>query len=467
MTTTNTTTRRQFLLPDVGEGLTEGEVLRWLVAEGDDVVVNQPVVEVETAKAAVELPSPFAGRVAQLHADVGAVLAVGAPLLSIDVADPQGAAPAAEAPVVVEAPEAPASAAPEPAGAAEPEASGSGPVLVGYGVVTSSTQRRPRLASPPPHGTVAPEAGPPGEPAKPVRHGGLEVGRATEARFATADAPSAGAVRAKPPVRKLAKDLGVNLATVTPTGPQGTVSREDVEAAARGQTGDRREPVRGVTRLMADAMTTSAFTVPHVTEWLDVDVTRSAELLERFRDTGAFGDVRVTPMLLVARAVLSALQNTPVVNGWFDAAAGEIVHRSDVNLGFAAATSRGLIVPNVKAANRMSVRELAAALSALTASAKEGTASPADLTGGTFTITNVGVLGVDGGTPIINLGESAILAVGAWRERPWVYKSEIVVRTVCTLAVSFDHRFIDGATAARFLVDVASRLEEPGLSMAD
>jgi len=460
VTTTNTTTRRQFLLPDVGEGLTEGEVLRWLVAEGDDVVVNQPLVEIETAKAAVELPSPFAGQVAQLHADVGAVLAVGAPLLSIDVVDLEGdSAPVAEPPTLV--------ATAETASATDLKTSGSGPVLVGYGVVASSTRRRPRLASPPPHGTAAPEAGPPGESAKPVRHGGLEVGRATEARFAEPDPLGTGRARAKPPVRKLAKELGINLAAVTPTGPHGTVSRKDVESAARGVSGDRREPVRGVTRLMADAMSASAFTVPHVTEWLDVDVTRSAELLQRFRDAGAFGEVRVTPMLLVARAVLSALRNTPVVNGWFDAPAGEIVHRSDVNLGFAAATPRGLIVPNVKAANRLSVRELAEALAALTATAKQGTASPGDLTGGTFTITNVGVLGVDGGTPIINPGESAILAVGAWRDRPWAYRSEIVVRTVCTLALSFDHRFIDGATAARFLVDVAARLEEPGLSLAD
>lgn len=453
--------QRQFCLPDVGEGLTEGEVLRWLVAVGDEVSVNQPVVEVETAKAAVELPSPYAGRVAALHADEGVVLPVGAPLLTIEVTEVGGAdgdlpssPPEEAAPATSDAPSA-------------GRGSASGPVLVGYGVTESSTRRRPRLRAPSPHGTPRPEAGPPGEPVKPVRHGGLEVGRATEARLAGQDEAASQRVRAKPPVRKLARDLGVDLAGVRATGPAGVVTREDVEAAARGSRDERREPVRGVTRLMAEAMTTSAFTIPHVTEWLDVDVTRSAELLERLRDGDAFDGVRVTPMLLVARAVLAALATSPAVNAVFDATSAEVVHRPRVNLGFAAATPRGLVVPNVKDADQLTTRELAAALSELTTRAKEGTTTPAELTGGTFTITNVGVLGVDGGTPIINPGESAILAVGAWREKPWVHHGALAVRTVCTLALSFDHRFIDGAAGARFLVDVATRLEEPGLAIAD
>jgi pyruvate dehydrogenase E2 component (dihydrolipoamide acetyltransferase) len=274
-------------------------------------------------------------------------------------------------------------------------------------------------------------------------------------------------VRAKPPVRKLARDLGVDLATVRPSGPQGVVTREDVEAAARGSREERREPVRGVTRLMAEAMTQSASTIPHVTEWLDVDVTRSAELLDRLRSSPAFDGLRVTPMLLVARAVLAALRTSPSVNARFDATTGEIVHRRRVNLGFAAATPRGLVVPNVKDADQLSPRALAEALAQLTSRAKEGTTSPAELTGGTFTITNVGVLGVDGGTPLINPGESAILAVGAWRDKPWVHRGVLAVRTVGTLALSFDHRFIDGAAGARFLVDVAARLEEPGLAITD
>ena len=463
------TAQRQFLLPDVGEGLTEGEILRWLVAVGDDVVVNQPLVEVETAKAAVELPSPYAGRVVARHADEGAVLPVGAPLVTIEVT---GASPAATPDSVdrVEPVEEPASAGSRAAEVPD-DASGSGPVLVGYGVTASSTRRRPRLRAASPHGTQRPEAGPPGEPVKPVRHGGLEVGRATEARFAGgADAAVAaggsGPVRAKPPVRKLAKDLGVDLAAVRATGPDGVVTREDVEQAVSSGREERREPVRGVTRLMAEAVSDSAFTIPHVTEWLEVDVTRSAELLPRLRDEDTFGSVRLTPMLLVARSVLSALGRSPLLNGRFDATSAEIVHRSRVNLGFAAATPRGLVVPNIKDADQLSLRELAQALSTATARAKAGEASPAELTGGTFTVTNVGVFGVDGGTPIINPGESAILAVGAWRDKPWVHRGALAVRTVCTLSLSFDHRFIDGAAGSRFLVDVARLLEEPALSLA-
>lgn len=468
---------QQFLLPDVGEGLTEGEVLRWLVAVGDTVTVNQPLVEVETAKAAVELPSPFAGVVTELHASEGEVVLVGAPLISIAGSEPGDAV----APAVSAAPE-PASEAAEPA---VPAAGGSGPVLVGYGVTPESTRRRARLAPASPHGTLRPEAGPPGEAVKPVRHGGLEIGRAAEARFAAsrdADAP----VRAKPPVRKLARDLGVDLAVVRATGPGDTVTRSDVEAAAAlvlppsqasstgrangsVQTGDRgqwSEPVRGVTRRMAQAMTRSASDIPHVTVWLDVDVSRSVELLDRLRNSPTFSGTRITPMLLVARASLFALQRTPQCNAVFDAAAGAIVHRGAVNLGFAAATDRGLVVPNIKDADEMSLSELARALAELTASAKAGRVSPADLTSGTFTVTNVGVFGMDGGTPIINPGESAILAVGAWRKRPWVHQDSVVIRTVSTLALSFDHRFIDGATGSRFLADVAAILEEPAADLA-
>jgi pyruvate dehydrogenase E2 component (dihydrolipoamide acetyltransferase) len=289
-------------------------------------------------------------------------------------------------------------------------------------------------------------------------------------------------------VRKLARELGVDLAAVRPTGPEGVVTRDDVEAAAALMSpmtpsprsvrppvtastsrGESREPVRGVTRLMAEAMSTSAFTIPHVTEWLEVDVTRSGELLERLRGSASFEGLRVTPMLLVARAVLAGLARTPVANGWFDATAGEIVHRGAVNLGFAAATPRGLVVPNIKDADLLSLRDLAAALSNLTATAKEGRTTPAELTGGTFTITNVGVFGVDGGTPIINPGESAILAFGAVRKQPWVVPTdagdEIAVRQVTTLALSFDHRHIDGQTGSQFLADVAGILADPGTAL--
>jgi 2-oxoisovalerate dehydrogenase E2 component (dihydrolipoyl transacylase) len=434
---------RQFCLPDLGEGLTEGEVVTWLVAVGDEVAVNQPLVEVETAKAAVELPSPFAGTVSALHAAAGELLAVGAPLVSIRV-DADASAD--------EEPEAPA---------------GSGPVLVGYGVTDAPTERRRRRVASP-HGTLRPEAGPPGEAAKPVRHGGLEVGRAAEARFADASAP----VRAKPPVRRLAKQLGIDLGTVRPTGTAGSVTREDVEAAAAlvqpggavaSPPGDRREAVRGVTRTMATAMTESATSIPSVTEWVEADVTRSTQLLDRMRGLPEFSDRPVTPLLLVAAASLTALRRQPQLNAWFDRDADEIVHRSGVQLGVAVATDRGLVVPHVKEAQALSLAELASDLSDVIARARDGSAGLADLVGGTFTITNVGVFGVDGGTPMIVPGQSAILAFGAWRERPWVERGQIVVRTVCTVSLSFDHRFIDGAAGSRFLRDVADVLEEPAL----
>ena len=455
---------QQFCLPDVGEGLTEGEVLKWLVRVGDDVEVNQPLVEVETAKAAVELPSPYRGTVSSLHAAEGEVLAVGAPLVTI--ASENTASGAAAAPAAADQPDV------EPQTEATGE--GTGPLLVGYGVVAGSTRRRRRTAAAGPHGTVAPEAGPPGEPVKPVRHGGLEVGRAAEARFA-ADTEALTVVRAKPPVRRLARQLGVDLHAVRPTGRDGTVSREDVEAAAAhqlaglasttesGVPGDRREPVRGVTRTMAAAMTESAATIPAVTEWVDVDVTRSAALVDRLRRLPEFDGLVVTPLLLVSAAALAAAARQPALNAVFDTEAQEIVHRSAVNLGIAVATDRGLVVPHVPDAGALTLPELAAALATVVAKGRDGSASPADLLGTTFTITNVGVFGVDGGTPMIAPGQSAILAFGAWRERPWVDGGQVVVRTVSTVSLSFDHRFIDGATGSRFLRDVADILEEPAL----
>lgn len=455
----------QFCLPDVGEGLTEGEVLKWLVAEGDSVTVNQPLVEVETAKAAVELPSPYAGVVAALHADEGALLPVGAPLVTIrSESAPVNGAP--EAP-----PEAPVEAATEPSTEAPPESGeGSGPVLVGYGVTAGSTRRRRRVAPPSPHGTLRPEAGPPGEPVKPVRHGGLEIGRAAEAKFAEARGP----VRAKPPVRRLAKQLGIDLATVRATGSEGTITRDDVEAAAALLApeasdrrpvlgGDHREPVRGITRTMAAAMTESASTIPAVAEWVEVDVTRSSQLIDRMRSMPAFADVSVTPLLLVARACLAAMKQEPRLNAVFDADAQEIAHRGSVNLGIAVASDRGLVVPHVASAETLTLPELARSISDVVRRTRDGEVAPTELVGATFTITNVGVFGVDGGTPMIAPGQSAILAVGAWHERPWVERGQLVVRTTCTVSLSFDHRFIDGATGSRFLRAVADVLEEPAL----
>jgi len=459
--TENATAELVFVLPDLGEGLTDGEILRWLVSEGDTVTVNQPIVEVETAKAAVEIPSPYAGTIVTCHQAAGSTVEVGAPLLTFRVLGPPSETKTTQS-------------------APPKDGEGSGPVLVGYGVATASTRRRERVKAPSPHGTERPEAGPPGEAVKPVRHGGLEIGRAAEAKFGSSGAASEIEVLAKPPVRRLARDLGIDLRSVRPTGPGHTITRDDVKAAAALLSPDpvvgsgglsgafvgAREPVRGVTKAMAAAMTLSATTIPHVTEWVDVDVTRSLELLERLRSAETFEGVRLTPLLFVARATVAALKRNPRVNAVFDAEAQEIVHRRTVNLGVAAATPRGLLVPNIKDAGSLDLSGLARALEALGATAKLGRTPPADMQGGTFTITNVGVFGVDGGTPIINPGESAILAVGAWRSRPWVHGGQVVPRTVSTVSMSFDHRFIDGATGSRFLRDVADLLEDPAADLA-
>jgi pyruvate dehydrogenase E2 component (dihydrolipoamide acetyltransferase) len=296
-------------------------------------------------------------------------------------------------------------------------------------------------------------------------------------------------VLAKPPVRKLAKDLGVDLGTLTPTGPGGTVSREDVEAAAGGDqvapeassppagaprtstTGERetREPVKGVRKMMAGAMVQSAFTAPHVTEWVTVDATRTIELVERLKARRELAGVRINPLLVLARACLLAMRRTPEINSTWDDAAQEVVYKHYVNLGIAAATPRGLVVPNIKDAQDLSIAGLAEALGELVGTAREGRTQPAEMSGGTFTITNVGVFGVDAGTPIINPGESAILAFGAIRKQPWVVTEggvdQIAVRHVTTLALSFDHRHIDGEKGSRFLADVAGILEDPATAL--
>ena len=285
-------------------------------------------------------------------------------------------------------------------------------------------------------------------------------------------------------MRKLAKDLGVDLATCRASGPNGTVTREDVEAAAgspgtssesspRGHSSDdvrpgereTREPIKGVRKMMGQAMVSSAFTIPHVTEWVSIDVTRTMEFVERLRARREWREVKVSPLLVLSRAVMLAMRRTPEINSFWDEAAGEVVLKSYVNLGIAAATPRGLVVPNVKDAQDLSLLDLASALNALTATAREGKTQPAEMSGGTFTITNVGPFGVDGGTPIINPGESAILCFGAVKKQPWVVDDQIVVRQVCTLSLSFDHRHIDGEKGSRFLADVAGMLEDPAASL--
>ncbi|MFF5449058.1 dihydrolipoamide acetyltransferase family protein [Streptomyces sp. NPDC012888] len=480
-------TIREFKMPDVGEGLTEAEILKWYVQPGDTVEDGQVVCEVETAKAAVELPIPFDGVVHELRFAEGTTVDVGQVIISVAVggADPAAAPAAAEA--VAAAPAAataaPAAPAQEPAGEAEAAPEGRQPVLVGYGVSQASTKRRPRKAAaavPAQSAAYAPE---------PAALNGS--GNGTGSGFAAV--PVAERPLAKPPVRKLAKDLGVDLATVVPTGDGGVVTREDVHAAAAAATAaqapaapapagapavpvaaqpagpasaadgarETRIPVKGVRKVTAQAMVGSAFTAPHVTEFITFDVTKTMKLVADLKQDPDMAGLRINPLLLIAKAVLVAVRRNPDVNAAWDEAAQEIVLKHYVNLGIAAATPRGLIVPNIKDAHAKTLPELSEALSSLVSTAREGKTSPADMQGGTITITNVGVFGVDTGTPILNPGESAILAVGAIREQPWVHKGKVKARQVTTLALSFDHRLIDGELGSRFLADVAAVLENP------
>ncbi|SIT86068.1 dihydrolipoamide acetyltransferase family protein [Microbacterium sp. RU33B] len=432
-----------FVLPDVGEGLTEAEIVQWRVAPGDEVGVNDVLVEIETAKSLVELPSPFAGTVGDLLAKEGETVEVGAPIITI-------ADPAAAASVVGQS---------EHGEAKEPDDAG-GAVLVGYGSVGEVASRRPKR---------------PAE--RPV-------------------AASVGVV-AKPPIRKLARDLGIDLVEVTPSGPAGEVTRDDVmkhasqasvfrnietpewsevreetipvaaPASAPEAVEGREEtiPVKGVRKATASGMVRSAYTAPHVSVWTDVDATRTMELVKRLKASPDFADTKVSPLLIMARAVIWAVRRTPMINAaWIDTDEGaEIRVRHFVNLGIAAATPRGLLVPNIKDAQNLNTRELARALEKLTLTAREGKTSPADQQHGTITITNIGVFGMDAGTPIINPGESGIIAMGAIRQKPWVVDGEVRPRWVTTVSGSFDHRVIDGDGMSRFVADVASVLEEPAL----
>jgi pyruvate dehydrogenase E2 component (dihydrolipoamide acetyltransferase) len=471
---------KEFKLPDVGEGLTEADILRWDVKIGDLVVVNQVLVEVETAKAAVELPSPYAGVVHQIHFDEGATVDVGQPIISIKVGDGELSAaapsPSSNVPEVGGTgedliPTPIPTAGPTVAGAAADEAKPERQsVLVGYGVSGERGRRRKRVAvdsAPAPSANEAFEVTP-------------------GAHAATAAVTPERRALAKPPVRKLAKSLGVDLGAVSATGPNGTISRVDVQEAAKtssptsamastvsgravSRQAEERIPIRGVRKHTAAAMVSSAFTAPHVTEFITVDVTEMMELRKRVGARREFKDVKVSPLLFVARAVLWAANRTPIINSTWDEPAGEIVIKHYVNLGIAAATDRGLIVPNIKGADALSLAELAGAIGRLTETARSGKTPPADMSGGTFTITNVGVFGVDTGTPIINPGEAAILAFGAIRRQPWVVGSgddeRIEPRWVTQLAVSFDHRSVDGQQGSEFLADVAAVLRDPGLAL--
>ncbi|MGC5533026.1 dihydrolipoamide acetyltransferase family protein [Streptomyces sp. SR-10] len=483
-TMTETSARyREFKMPDVGEGLTEAEILKWFVQPGDTVTDGQVVCEVETAKAAVELPIPFDGVVHELRFPEGTTVDVGQVIIAIDVAPGSGDAPAP----------APAAAAPvqepvEAAGSGEGDGDapkGRTPVLVGYGVAESSTKRRPRKGA-----SAAPEAAAVAAAVQAELNGHAAPAAAAPAVPAQGGAPDGGRPLAKPPVRKLAKDLGIELATVVPTGKDGIITREDVHAAAApavapgtapvpsapapvtaeapaaagvsaSSARETRIPVKGVRKAIAQAMVGSAFTAPHVTEFVTVDVTRTMKLVAELKEDKDMAGVRVNPLLIIAKALLVAIKRNPEVNAAWDEANQEIVQKHYVNLGIAAATPRGLIVPNIKDAHDKTLPQLAAALGELVTTARDGKTSPAAMAGGTVTITNVGVFGVDTGTPILNPGESAILAVGAIKLQPWVHKGKVKPRQVTTLALSFDHRLVDGELGSKVLADVAAILEQP------
>ncbi len=457
----------KFTLPDVGEGLTEAEIVEWKVAPGDTVAINQVLVEIETAKSLVELPSPYVGVVGEILVQPGTTVDVGTVIITI-VSDAASEAAASAPPV---APGAPAEAAEnELAGAAadagstitDEPAEKPGAVLVGRGATATMPTRRKR------HGGT------------PVAHESIAPPAVAAQRPAAAPLPqlpraaSAGPVIAKPPIRKLAKDLGVDLALVEATGPVGDVTREDVLRAATQASvfrniqtpewpSDREEhiPVKGVRKAIAQAMVSSAFSAPHVSLFVDVDATRTMEFVKRLKASTDFAGVRVSPMLIMAKAMIWAVRRNPTVNSIFTDE--EIIIKHYVNLGIAAATPRGLIVPNVKEAQDMSLLELAGALERLTMTARDGKTTPADMSGGTITITNIGVFGMDTGTPILNSGEAGIVALGTIKPKPWVVDGEVRVRQVTTIGASFDHRVVDGDVASRFLADVASIIEEPAL----
>ncbi|MDQ0934143.1 dihydrolipoamide acetyltransferase family protein [Streptomyces turgidiscabies] len=468
MTTMTDASVREFTMPDVGEGLTEAEILKWYVQPGDTVTDGQVVCEVETAKAAVELPIPYDGVVRSLHFPEGTTVDVGTSIIAVDVTGGAGGAAETEPPVAAAVPQA----AEAPKAPQEEKAPARTPVLVGYGVAASSTKRRPRRGAEVPAREVAAAV-------QQELNGHSDL----TAHVGGAAVASARPL-AKPPVRKLAKDLGVDLTTVTPSGADGVITREDVHAAVAPATvepvraapaapaapapvasydGTRetRVPVRGVRKATAAAMVGSAFTAPHVTEFVTVDVTRTLKLVEELKQDKEMQGVRVNPLLLIAKALLVAIRRHPEVNASWDEANQEIVLKHYVNLGIAAATPRGLIVPNIKDAHDKTLPQLAEALGELVSTARDGRTSPAAMQGGTVTITNVGVFGVDTGTPILPPGESAILAVGAIGLRPWVHKGKVKPRQVTTLALSFDHRLVDGELGSKVLADVAAILEQP------
>jgi 2-oxoisovalerate dehydrogenase E2 component (dihydrolipoyl transacylase) len=496
-----------FKLPDLGEGLTESEIVAWHVGPGDTVELNQHIADVETAKAVVELPSPFSGVVTELHQETGVVVHVGEPIVSFEVEDAAGSSGDGAAQPV------------------ESEFDGGAPttreaMLVGYGAAVERggrPRRRSRTS------VLAPADAAPADAARAdAARADAELADAELADAAPADAELADAEladaapadaapaiaapaekpsaplegarpaerpRSTPPVRALAKELGVDLTTIQGTGPEGLITRDDVRSHAAGHAADHpvghvagratasvaqsglqpaaeretRTPIKGVRKLTASAMVQSAFTAPHVTEFLTVDVTPTVELLEALKRNRAFADYRIGILSVVAKALCIAAGRNPSLNTRWDEAAGEIVQYHYVNLGIAAATPRGLIVPNIKDAQNLRLTELATTLAALTETARAGTIGQEALAGGTISITNVGVFGIDAGTPILNPGEAAILAMGSIRRQPWEYQGDIALRSVMTLSLSFDHRLVDGEQGSKFLADIGAILANPGM----
>ena len=491
----------RFPLPDVGEGLTEAEIVQWRVAPGDRIALDQVFVEIETAKSLVELPSAFEGVVSELLVDEGNTVNVGTPILVIQTDVPASDVPGTDVAGAnaAEAATPPPGATTNPSGTAASHAptvaEGGGAVLVGHGTTGSTATRRKRHPSPGgAHGHLAAQ---PGSGASP---GGVAAAVAATDRGVAGPATSAPAgagatgstgsaaasaspslrpanrlpVIAKPPIRKLAKDLGVDLSRVAPTGSIGDITRDDVIREANQASvfrniqtpewpADREErvPVKGVRKAIASAMVQSAFQAPHVGLFVDVDATRTMEYVKRLKASPDYAGVRISPLLVMAKAMIWAVRRNPTVNAqWTD---DEIIVKHYVNLGIAAATPRGLIVPNVKDAQEMTMTELATALEQLTLTAREGKTQPAEMQNGTITITNIGVFGMDTGTPILNPGEVAIVALGTIKQKPWVVDGEVRPRYVTTIGASFDHRVVDGDVASRFLADVASIIEEPAL----
>lgn len=423
-----------FLLPDVGEGLEEAEIVTWKVSVGQQIEVNQPLVEIESAKSLVELPSPYAGTVLELLAKEGEVVQVGTAIIRIERSTNVQVVEKKDSPEKTE-------------------------FLVGS-ISKGDESRRQR-------GTT--------------RNYGRKAGFTNSTEENTAPTPVATKISgglATPPVRKLARELGIDLTSLIGSGPQGSVTREDVMTFSEKGKGksivseksensrESRTPIRGVRRAMAEAMVASAFTAPHVTEFITVDVSASMRLLDQLRTQPKFADIKLSPLTLLARAMCLAARRTPEVNSFWDERTQEIVTKHYVNLGIATATDRGLLVPNIKDADQLALNELALAIAEVVAAARAGKTEPAQMVGGTMSITNVGVFGIDSGTPILPPGESAIIALGAVVQRPWVVGGQIMVRDVTTLALSFDHRLVDGAQGSKFLSEVAMMMQEPALLLA-